>query len=68
MIATRIKELCEDRGISIAEVERSVGLGNGVIRRWDEGNPRIDGLKLVADYLGVTVDALLETEAKHAKN
>ena len=59
MIATKIRTLCEERGLTLAEVERLTGLGNGVIRRWDEGNPRLDKIKCVADFFGVTVDELL---------
>lgn len=60
MIATNIKRLCDARGTTFCEVERATGLGNGVIRRWDESSPRIDKLKLVADYFGVTVDELMK--------
>lgn len=62
MILQNIKKLCKDRGINIAELERTVGIGNGVISRWEKGNPRIDNLKAVADYFGVTVDELLQEE------
>jgi transcriptional regulator with XRE-family HTH domain len=60
LILENISALCKDRGVTIAEVERSTGLGNGTIRRWNELNPRTDRLKLVADYFGVTVDDLLK--------
>lgn len=60
MIVNNIKALCKQKGVSLSEVERATGLGNGVIRRWDEGSPRLDRIKLVADYFGVTVDSLLK--------
>ena len=62
MIATKIKELCKQRGLSVAEVEKAAGIGNGVIRRWDEKSPTFNKLKPVADVLGVTVDELTREE------
>lgn len=58
MIVERIKKLCVEHGTTLAEVERSVGLGNGVIRRWDELSPRTDNLMKVAEFFGVTLDSL----------
>ena len=57
-----ISELCKSRRITFAELERSTGLGNGTVRRWNEMNPRVDKLKLVADFFGVTIDELLKDE------
>lgn len=56
----KIKDLCRERGISLWMLERELGIGNGVIARWKKSSPRIDSVKLVADYFGVTVDELLE--------
>lgn len=55
-----ISELCKSNCLTVAELERKIGLGNGVIRRWNEMNPRVDRLKLVADYFGVTIDDLMK--------
>ena len=62
MIVANIKALCKAKRVSLAEVERATGLGNGVIRRWDEVSPRLESAKRVADYFGVTVDELLRKE------
>ena len=67
MIATKIEALCKKQGTTFAEVERTVGLGNGAIRRWNENSPRISSLKLVADYFGVTVDELLKDNCDEAQ-
>ena len=48
--------------MTIAALEREVGIGNGVIARWNDKNPRLDKAKAVADYFGVTVDDLLRAE------
>ena len=63
MTIANIRALCKERKITIAELERNTGLGNGVIARWDGASPRIEGVKAVADYFGVSVDDLLREEA-----
>lgn len=57
-----IKELCLRKKITVAELERNVGLSNGAIGKWAECNPRVDSLKKVADYFGVALDDLLKEE------
>ena len=59
MIYTNISNLCHDRGISIARLEREMGFGNSTIRGWANSSPTVEKLKAVADYFGVTVDDLL---------
>ena len=60
MIVEKIRSLCNEKKITLAELERNAGIGNGVIRRWDDQNPRSDKLKLVADELNVSIDELLK--------
>lgn len=60
MILTNIKRLCEDRGMTLAALERAVGIGNGVIADWAKGRPRVDLLMRVADFFGVTLDELVK--------
>ncbi len=59
MILTNISQLCKERGVSIARLERDLGIGNATIRNWNVSSPTVDKLKLVADYFGVTLDELL---------
>jgi transcriptional regulator with XRE-family HTH domain len=58
-VLERIKALCVERGISIAELERATGIGNGTIARWGQSSPRVDKLLAVADYFGCPVGYLL---------
>ena len=60
MIYSNIEARCKAAGISISALEKAVGLGNGTIKGWTDGNPRVDKLKLVADFFGCTVDELLK--------
>lgn len=59
MVFNNIASLCKDRNISIAKLEKAIGLGNATIRTWKTSSPSVDRLKLVADYFGVTVDSLI---------
>ena len=46
-------------GISIKALEREAGLGNGVIKRWNETSPQCNKLELVANYLQVSIEWLI---------
>lgn len=56
----KIKELCDKKGISITTLEKEVGLSNGSIGKWKESSPKVDSLKLVADYFKKSVDYFLK--------
>lgn len=62
MIYEIIKAMCEKQGISVAELERRAGLGNGAVGKWndDKSKPNFESLEKVAAALGVSVAALLE--------
>lgn len=60
MILENITQLCKEKGVSIAKLEREVGIGNGTISRWGTSSPTINNIKAVAEYFGVSVDALLQ--------
>lgn len=62
MIYENVKRLCVKNKISITELEKRCGIGNGAIGKWAkrESSPRVDTLKAIADYFGVTVDDLLK--------
>lgn len=61
-IVYRIKDLADAKKTSFAEIERTVGLSNGQIRRWDDVSPKTENLQKVADYFDVSVDYLLGRE------
>lgn len=58
-LVDKIKTLCKEKKITVAELERKTGISNGQIRKWDSSTPGIDKLELVADYFDVSVDYLL---------
>ena len=60
MIYDKIKELCKEKGISVASVEKKAGLSNGAISKWNNASPTVDNLNCVAKVLKVKVDKLLD--------
>lgn len=60
MLFDRIKALCDELGISLAELERRAGFGNGTIGKWQTVTPNLKSIEKVANVLGVTVAALLD--------
>lgn len=65
MIYTNVQNLCREKGISVAQLERELGLGNATIRGWKNSSPTVERLKAVADYFGITVDALISEQEQH---
>ena len=58
-IVERIKEKSEKKGINIATLEKKLGIGNGVIRRWKDRKPGAEQVYKVAICLNTTVEWLL---------
>lgn len=66
MIYENVKSLCEKHKTNIATVEKACGIANGTIGKWagKDAAPRIDTVKAIADYFGVSVDSLLQKPGK----
>lgn len=58
-IYDKIKAMCEERGMSVRQLEVAAGLKNGAISKWNDSSPTIKSLKAVADVLKVKVDKLI---------
>lgn len=54
----KIKIMCTRKNISICQLEKMAGLGNGVISKWAESSPSADNLKKVSVVLGVDINCL----------
>ena len=59
MLYNKVVEFCKKEGIPVYVFEKECGLGNGTIRGWENGNPRLDSLQKVAERMGVPVSELL---------
>lgn len=56
----RVKNLCEERGISISKLVSDLGYSKSTGTSWKASSnlPRPSTIKKVADYLGMTIDEL----------
>lgn len=57
-IVGNIRRLCEQRGITLNQLEKATGIA-GTIARWDDHSPSVDNVKKVASYLCVSTSELL---------
>jgi len=60
MLYDKIKNIAEQKNISIYRIEKDLDLSNGSIRKWNSSIPLSHTLKKVADYLNVSIDKLME--------
>ncbi|MES1051289.1 helix-turn-helix transcriptional regulator [Bacillus thuringiensis] len=58
-ITEKIKELCQNRGISVATLEEKLGFGQNTIYQWKKRTPSVERVQKVADYFDVSIDYLL---------
>jgi transcriptional regulator with XRE-family HTH domain len=58
---TKLEELCRNKGISMAQMQRDCGIGNGTAYRWKKGNikPNIVTIDKVAKYFNVSMRELM---------
>lgn len=56
----RIKLLCRKRGITISQLESTLGFGNSSIKKWEKtSSPSVDKIVKVASYFNVSLDYLM---------
>lgn len=66
MLYDRIKELADNRGMSITALSVKMGWSEKAIYSWRRSSPSIDKVQKVADYFGVSTDYLLgRTDSTH---
>lgn len=65
MFFERFSELCEERKISRYKAVLEAGLSRSVVDRWRDGRlPTATTLSKLAEYFGVSVDYLIDTQEK----
>lgn len=62
MLYENVKRVAKEKGVPIYKIEDDCGYQRGAISKWKTSSPTVNRLKVVADYLGVTVDYLLNAE------
>lgn len=58
-IVDRIRQLANQKKVSLTKIERALGFGNGTIGKWVKQSPSCEKIKLVADYLSTSTDYLI---------
>lgn len=58
-IYTAVKKVAHEKNKSVYRIEKDLNFSNGYISKWNKSMPGADKLQLVADYLGVTPQYLL---------
>ena len=60
----RIKEVASAKGTTINRIEKELNLPRSSISKYNTNVPSIDRVKMIADYLKVPVDYLLDESAE----
>lgn len=56
----RIKSLCQKNGITITQLESTLGFGSSSIKKWEKtSSPSVDKIMKVASYFNVSLDYLM---------
>ena len=63
----RIKSICKERKIPISKLEKDLNFGNAYISGLKKGTVPDDRLRLISNYLGVSVEFLMNgSESKYS--
>lgn len=62
MLYDNVKTICNEKGITIAALERELDFPRSSIQKWNENEPGIRKVQKVADYLGVPIEKILEDD------
>ena len=62
MIYDKVKSVAEEKGFTIASLEREAGLSNGTIGKWQDSVPNVDSILKVARILKVSVETLIDSK------
>lgn len=62
MIYQNIKSIADSQKVSIRKIEQDTGITLGSIYHWNDVKPSVDKVVKVANYLGVTVEDLLDNK------
>ncbi len=60
MIYDKIKQICDEKGVTVSSVEKKAGLSNGAISKWNNSSPTIENLQSVANVLKVKLEKILK--------
>lgn len=57
IIVQNIRSFAQIRGTSIKQIEKDLGLGNGMIGKWEDSkkSPPFETIEVIANYLGASI-------------
>lgn len=58
IIYIRVKQLCDEKDISISKLESELGMSQNSINKWNTGLPSLKSISKVAKYFNVSLDYL----------
>jgi len=63
VIYEKIKQIADEKGVTIYRIEKDCKLANGIIAKWGktaQQSPKVENLIKVANYLDTPLDVLLK--------
>ena len=58
-IVSSIKQLCKNNNITVTQLEKEVGMSQGLVSKWKDKVPSLDKIIDIADYFHVTLDEVV---------
>ena len=62
MLYNNVKKLCEEKGISVSQLERDLEFPRSSVCKWNDNEPGVTKVQKAADYLKVSIERLLSEE------
>lgn len=59
MIVNSIKNLCKNNNITVSQLEKEIGLSQGLVSKWMNTTPSLDKAVDIADYFHVSLDEVV---------
>lgn len=60
MLYDNVKKMCEERNVSVSQLERDLNFPRSSICKWNENEPSVMKVRKVAEYFGVPIEYFLE--------
>ena len=64
LLYENIKRVASDKGYSISKIESNLKLGKAVISKWNKNRPSVDKVALVAEFLDVPIETLIQGDIR----
>lgn len=68
LLIENIRKLCQERKVSISQLERDLYMSPGLISRWAKNTPTLDRIMDIAEYFGVPLDAISPVNSTSPKS